>query len=213
MTTRRRRTSPKKATPTRRAPRITGRHITTAWLTLTILGTGAWYALINRPAAQDLIALETNLIRAENRLRDNEQRVNDLNTTINDLTTELNDFINNLTRADPYTTDHQHTPTEHLTTINELLQATGLTITTSSAPEQWNPTTTPTFHTANLTIAATGTYQHLTNALTLLERGGLGTRVSELLVGKIGGDPDDPILDIRLMLDVIARERLTPQEN
>lgn len=214
MSTKRRKNTPRarsiKKVNTKR--RITGRHLTSAWLAAVLIGTGAWFVLVQQPNTSEIAGLELNLTRAENRLRDNEERITELNTTIAELSSELATFTATLTRADPYTTHHDQTPTDHLNTIIDILERIGLTIITAEAPGSWDQAA-PTFYEATLTIAATGTYERFNNALTMLERGALGTSVREVIVAKIGGDPNDPVLDIRLTLDAIAREGANQQEN
>lgn len=198
----------KAGSQTEKQPRkpITGRQLTNIWLALTIAGTAAWYFLIAQPNDNTITDLENGLARAEGRLRDNENRVAELNQQITDLQTQIDEHDRALEATEYYTIPYATAPNTHLQSIIARTTELGLTTTNGIAPETW-ASAAPQFHTAPITLDATGTFTQIDAAIQLLEFGRVGTNINTLTIAKLGGDPNDPTLQMQTTLTAHARQR------
>jgi hypothetical protein len=214
MTTRRRPNlgkSKKKAgsqTAPKERKKLTSRDLTNIWLAVTIAGTAAWYFLISSPAEQANMQLESDLRRAESRLRDNERRVSELNEQISDFNQQITEHNRALEATSYFTISHDIPPNTHLQNLINQTTELGLTVTNGIAPEQWTQQA-PQFFTAEIILEATGTYDAIDATLKLLEFGRVGTHINNVTIAKIGGDPNNPTL--QLTLNATSHARKAPQ--
>lgn len=178
--------------------RLTPKQLLTGWITLILIGTGAWYALAALPASNEIHQLEATLSRAENRLHENRGRVTELEEEIRALEAQV-------TRLDAeYATYHQYVGalapiTQYSDELAGLLSGAELEVTHADTPDAWGVITGP-YRTATFTFDATGTYDRITTALRALESTP-GVTVRELQIIKSGGDPNDPLLITRFTLN------------